>query len=57
VVCRPQGWRKDEQAGEPRRSECRLVTSRIGSYDLTGNGADFQGGRDRENSVKETRVT
>jgi len=30
---------------------------RIGSIDLTGNGADFKGGRDRENVVKETRVT
>jgi hypothetical protein len=54
VVCRPQGWRKGEQAGEPRRSECRLVTSRTGSHDLTGNGADFQGGRNRESIVKET---
>jgi hypothetical protein len=57
VVCQPQGWRKGEQAGESRRSECRLVTSRIGSHDLTGNGADFQDGRNRESIVKETRMT
>jgi hypothetical protein len=57
VVCQPQGGRKGEQAEEPRKSECRLATSRIGSHDLIGNDADFKGGRNRESGVKETRVT
>ena len=57
VVCHPQGWRKEEQAEELRESESRVVTTRIGSYDLTENGADFESGRNRESVVKETRMT
>jgi len=57
VVCHPQGWRKEEQAEEPRESECLPVIGRIRSYDLYRKIADFEGGRNREISVKETRTT
>lgn len=38
----------DEQAKEPRESKCHPAMGWIGSFDLTGNGADFKGGRNRE---------
>jgi len=38
----------DEQAKEPRGSECHPIIGWIGSYDPTGNGADFDGGRNWE---------
>ncbi len=40
----------DGQAKEPRGSECHPVTGWIGLNGLTGNGADFEGSRNRENT-------
>jgi hypothetical protein len=43
----------DEQVEDPRTSEGRLVTSRIGSHDPLRKEAEFKGGQERENILKE----
>jgi len=53
VVCPTQEGQKGEQVKDPRESEGQLVMSWIGPYGLTGNGADFEGGQEREKILKE----
>ena len=42
----------DEQVEDPRTSEGRLVTSRIGSHDPLRKEAEFKGGQERESILK-----